>query len=110
MAKATARLHRILDKLDLVGQLDLLDLLDKPETPDTPDRARLRNMVLAELRKTPRGLTADEIAQQLSESILNVRPRVSELVTSGHVVETSERRKNRSGKRAIVWRVRGEMP
>ena len=52
------------------------------------------------------GLTADEIAASLGESILSIRPRVSELKKRGLIVKTDRTRRNHSGKAAIVWRAR----
>lgn len=49
-------------------------------------------------------LTADEVATRLHKSVLAIRPRISELVAMGKLVRTTERRKNESGCRAIVWR------
>jgi len=54
-------------------------------------------------------LTADEIAEKVGESILSIRPRLSELVSEEYgrqVEKTKERRKNVvSGCSATVWRV-----
>jgi hypothetical protein len=47
--------------------------------------------------------TADEIAARLDESVLTIRPRVSELATAGRIAATGERRPNASGRTAIVW-------
>ena len=52
------------------------------------------------------GLTADEIAANLGESILSIRPRVSELAKRGLIIKTDRTRRNHSGKAAIVWRAR----
>ena len=49
-------------------------------------------------------LTADEIAFRLGESVLSVRPRISELKASGRLAATGKRRKNESGASAVVWR------
>jgi predicted ArsR family transcriptional regulator len=54
-------------------------------------------------------LTADECAEALHESVLAVRPRLSELVAKGLIVKSfqdgkPERRKNASGLSAQVWR------
>ncbi|MFN7174201.1 MAG: hypothetical protein ACK4MT_05760 [Thermaurantiacus tibetensis] len=65
---------------------------------------RLRGAVLAALRRHG-PLTADEIAGALGETVLSVRPRVSELAVEGLVVKTSQRRRNDSGRTAIVWRL-----
>lgn len=48
-------------------------------------------------------LTADEIAAQIGEDVLSVRPRITELLRDGLVVKTVLRRANKSGKKAIVW-------
>lgn len=49
-------------------------------------------------------LTADECAENLRESILSVRPRLSELRLKGRIQQTGRTRHNASGHRAIVWR------
>jgi hypothetical protein len=68
--------------------------------------AKLRVRVLAEIaRHSIGGATADEVAQALGSSILNVRPRVSELNRAGKIVQTGARRKNDSGMTATVWRI-----
>jgi predicted ArsR family transcriptional regulator len=68
------------------------------------DSARLRAMALAALRAE--SLTADEVAYRLRRSVLSIRPRVSELRTMFLIVDTGERRRNRSGRPATVWRAR----
>ncbi len=60
------------------------------------------------LREHPEGATADEVAYALKYSILTVRPRVSELYKLGLIVDSGLRRKNASGKNAIVWIVKGD--
>jgi predicted ArsR family transcriptional regulator len=50
-------------------------------------------------------LTADEAATNLGIDKLSIRPRFSELAAAGKIIETSERRKNASGKSAVVWRL-----
>jgi DNA-binding transcriptional ArsR family regulator len=64
---------------------------------------RLRHLVLAVLAAAPSGFTADEIAERLGESVLAVRPRVSELFHAGLIEKTGERRRNQSGLSAHVW-------
>jgi predicted transcriptional regulator len=56
----------------------------------------------------PSSFTADQIAADLGESILTVRPRVSELRRSELIEPTTERRVNRSGMMAHCWRARNE--
>jgi DNA-binding transcriptional ArsR family regulator len=65
---------------------------------------RLRHLVLAVLAAAPSGFTADEIAERLGESVLAVRPRVSELFHAGLIEKTGERRRNHSGLCAHVWK------
>jgi hypothetical protein len=65
---------------------------------------RLRALVLGVLAATPCGLTADEIAAKLDESVLAVRPRVSELFHARLIEKTGERRPNASGLNAHVWK------
>lgn len=100
-------------------QLDLIDdaIGGYPESPGwkaeetsrqaaediKPKVATLRAMALAKLRDLG-PLTADEIADHMNESILTVRPRISELRAKGLIEKTDVRRPNSSGKSAIVWR------
>jgi hypothetical protein len=51
----------------------------------------------------PSGMTADELAGRLGESILTTRPRVSELHAAGLIQPTPQRRQNDSGHTATVW-------
>lgn len=51
-------------------------------------------------------MTPDETADYLGETILSVRPRFSELLNAGAIVDTGIRRENASGKRAAVYRAR----
>tara|TARA_R100000479_G_C6294062_1_gene167715 strand:+ start:259 stop:561 length:303 start_codon:yes stop_codon:yes gene_type:complete len=65
----------------------------------------LRERTLEQITNST-GLTADEIAANLGESILSIRPRVSELKKRGLIIKTDRRKRNHSGKAAIVWRAR----
>lgn len=62
----------------------------------------LRLKVMALLKREH--LTADEVAEQLGETVLSIRPRVSELKRMGMVIATGARRFNASGHSATVWR------
>ncbi len=69
--------------------------------------AVLRERVHAEIAAAGRsGLTADQVASRLGESVLAVRPRLSELyhVEPPRIVPTGERRTNDSGMKAKCWR------
>jgi hypothetical protein len=69
----------------------------------TGTAAHIRAQVLAVVKASPAGISADEIAKTLNRSILSVRPRVSELKRQGLIRETGERRRNGSGMTASVW-------
>ena len=61
----------------------------------------LRFRVFQALKAGPS--TADECACRIGESVLSVRPRMTELKAMGKVIDTGVRRKNASGRRAAVW-------
>jgi predicted ArsR family transcriptional regulator len=67
-----------------------------------PKAAGLREAVLSALERSGPS-TADEVAGRLCESILAIRPRLSELNKAGEITDTTARRKNLSGRAAIVW-------
>lgn len=64
----------------------------------------LRNRCLAQLRAGP--ATADEVATALGESVLSIRPRCTELLQLGKIVDSGIRRPNASGRSAKVWDIR----
>ena len=66
-----------------------------------PTAPTLRSLVLTVLARG--NFTADEIAGGAGHSVLAIRPRVSELARMGEIMDTGTRRKNASGKNAIVW-------
>ena len=67
----------------------------------------LRERVYAAIRAAGElGRTPDEAAGDVGESVLAVRPRVTELAKAERIVATGERRKNESGLKAKVWRAR----
>jgi predicted ArsR family transcriptional regulator len=47
--------------------------------------------------------TADEVAEEIGENILAVRPTICMLFKNGIVVKTGAKRKNTTGKSAHVW-------
>ncbi len=60
----------------------------------------LRRGCLAELSGAD--LTADEIAARMGRSVLSIRPRISELRQFNQIKPTALRRRNHSGKSAVV--------
>jgi predicted ArsR family transcriptional regulator len=69
-----------------------------------PRAAILRERSLAALKHRP--MTADEVAAHLGESVLSIRPRITELHELGLIEQTGERRRNASGRMAAVWRLK----
>lgn len=69
------------------------------------DCARLQRLVLGSIRRARRaGRTAEECAIALHLPRVSAQPRVSELRAKGLVLDSGQRRTNRSsGKRAVVW-------
>jgi len=53
-----------------------------------------------------KAMTADEVAAVMRESVLSIRPRVTELMRQGLIEDSGVRRENESGKKATVWRVK----
>jgi hypothetical protein len=49
------------------------------------------------------GLTADELAARLNMDRWSIQPRTSELKRKGLIRDSGQRRKNATGKLAIVW-------
>lgn len=68
--------------------------------------AQLRNRAFAAIAAAGRsGISADEVAAAIGETVLAVRPRITELLKRDKIEPTGERRKNASGASAAVWRV-----
>lgn len=67
-----------------------------------PKAANLRDRVLECLRR--KAMTPEEVARELKEDILNVRPRFSQLSAKSLIENTGQRRKARGGRMAAVWK------
>jgi hypothetical protein len=66
--------------------------------------ATVRGEILDKLRSLGgQGATADELAQLLRRSPFTTRPRCTELQSFGQIHDSGQRRKNASGRNAIVW-------
>ena len=50
------------------------------------------------------GATQEEVAALLSESILSIRPRFTELKLLEYIIDSGNRRKNSFGSNTKVWR------
>lgn len=69
-----------------------------------PQLGRLQRMALAAINDSgAKGLTADELAATLKLDRWTVQPRTSELRRKGAIYDSGQRRRNATGKRAIVW-------
>lgn len=65
---------------------------------------RLQRLALDAVRAAGvRGLTSDETAVTLNSDRWSIQPRLSELKLKGLVVDSGLRRRNSTGKNAIVW-------
>lgn len=85
-------------------QAEIFDTRRESHEAIKPSKAHLQKLVL-DLLKNEGPRTADECATRLNVDRLAIRPRLSELSLSGCVSATSDRRRNDSGKYAIVWEV-----
>ena len=69
-----------------------------------PDLNRIQLLALAQIRQAgERGMTADECAEALHMWPFTVRPRCTELGRKGIIRDSGKRRKNVTGRMAIVW-------
>lgn len=69
-----------------------------------PQLGRLQKLTLAAIQDAGlNGLTADELAARLEMERWTVQPRTSELKAKGLIADSGNRRKNVTGKRAVVW-------
>lgn len=72
--------------------------------PDREETNRLRRQVLAVIRATGQlGATADEVALALGRTPFATRPRCTELSKLRCIRDSGRRRRNASGRNAIVW-------
>ena len=64
---------------------------------------KLRTKVIATLELFG-SMTADECAEKMSESVLSIRPRFSELSRLGKIYKTGQLRPSSTGNNQTVWR------
>lgn len=68
------------------------------------DVVRLRGLTVRCVGAAGRdGLTSEELAEVAQVTFAAIQPRTSELRAIGAIVDSGQRRHNRSGRRAIVW-------
>ncbi|UAB78405.1 hypothetical protein INR77_01265 [Erythrobacter sp. SCSIO 43205] len=69
-----------------------------------PKLGRLQRLAHTAIKAAKeRGLTADELAANLGMDRYSIQPRTSELRRKGLIRDSGQRRRNSSGKAAIVW-------
>ena len=69
-----------------------------------PKLGRLQRLAEMAIRGTgAHGLTADELAAQLEMDRWSIQPRTTELCRKGLIRDSGQRRRNATGKMAIVW-------
>lgn len=66
-----------------------------------PRADSLNARTLASLKRSPK--SPEEVAAELGETILAIRPRFSQLFALGLIVKTADRRKSASGRSVTVW-------
>lgn len=72
--------------------------------------ATLRNRALGILKMSGGGLTADEIAAEMGEHFISVRPRIAELHRQGEIRATNIRRASSTGSSSTVWTIAPALP
>ena len=103
------------------GRPDLFDVRPAPDYPDMPGHRGIVTSIEAAADIAPKlgrlqrmaeeaivaaganGLTADELAERLGLDRYSIQPRTSELKLKGRIVDSGARRRNATGKRAVVW-------
>lgn len=91
--------------------------LFSPETATRVTRATSREAMRASEKRAPNlrtriwrvldqggPRTPDEVADLLAESVLSVRPQFTLLTKENRIADTGQRRRNDSGRDAMVWR------
>lgn len=69
-----------------------------------PGCGRLQKLTLEAITgRGTHGATADEAADACGMDRWSIQPRVSELRKKGLIADSGQRRRNATGKRAIVW-------
>lgn len=69
-----------------------------------PKTGRLQRLTLEAITASgANGLTADEAAEAVGLDRWSIQPRVSELRAKRLIADSGQRRRNATGKRAIVW-------
>lgn len=75
------------------------------EAAEAMDPSLLQGIVLAELRAVPDGLTILEISERTRIGVQTISPRFAPLRRKKLIYDTWLRRRNTTGRRAIVWRL-----
>ena len=76
-----------------------------------PKLGRLQRLAETTIRAAgPDGLTADELAARLVMDRWSIQPRTTELRRKGIIRDSGRRRRNVTGKAAIVWIVPTSAP
>ncbi len=97
-----------------IRAVDFVQAHARATDPDTSHEAALSKvdefardlvLVLATLADNPDGLTSEQISDRIRLSHWAVTKRVSDGKNAGLIVDTCLRRRNRSNRRAAIWRL-----
>lgn len=103
--KAHERKDPMTDYPEIAGQKEYTTSLEAADKINKSGRAqRLRTKVF-EFFMQGGEASADELAEKFGDSILSIRPRVSELHVSGLIERTGRRHTNESGMSANIYRL-----
>lgn len=69
---------------------------------------KLRDAILALMKKCARPMTADEIADLLGYGVISIRPRISDLVRDGILSDAGARGRTANNRTAIAWMLMDE--
>lgn len=69
-----------------------------------PRQRQLQQRVLDSIRASVFGMTPEQVAEAIGESVYSVRPRCSELARKGLIEDSGRRGRTEFGKASISWK------
>ena len=68
-------------------------------------KRHVHDAIIAIIRRSLTPVSADDLAAAMGQSVISIRPRVSELATSGRIVDSGSRGETALGRPCILWRL-----